>query len=102
LVPSHHAPLSPHDTFILAVVWLVIQLRAFIVYNFRLVVAPHFCRHKYGAATDEVWHNAGRKQACPLSYKGVFRYFKLPKILQDYPSHRIFERIHRALNIGKK
>jgi hypothetical protein len=34
--------------------------------------------------------------------KGVFRYFKFPKILQDSPSHRIFERMHGALNIGKK
>ena len=46
-------------TFVLAVVWLVIELRAFIVYNFRSAVAPNF------AAIDEVWHNAARKQACP-------------------------------------
>jgi hypothetical protein len=28
--------------------------------------------------------------------------FKLPKILQDFPSHRIFRRMHGILNVGKK
>jgi hypothetical protein len=28
--------------------------------------------------------------------------FKLPKILQDSPSHRIFRRMHGVLNVGKK
>jgi hypothetical protein len=32
----------------------------------------------------------------------VFRSFKLLKILRDSPSHRIFRRIHRALNTSKK
>jgi hypothetical protein len=33
---------------------------------------------------------------------GVFRYFKLSKILQDFSSHRIFEHMHETLNIDKK
>jgi hypothetical protein len=33
---------------------------------------------------------------------GVFSYFKIPKILQDFLSHRIFGRMHGALNIDKK
>jgi hypothetical protein len=28
--------------------------------------------------------------------------FKIPKILQDSPSHQIFGHMHEALNIGKK
>jgi hypothetical protein len=32
----------------------------------------------------------------------LFSSFKLPKILQDSPSYRIFGRMHGALNIGKK
>jgi hypothetical protein len=32
----------------------------------------------------------------------VFRYLKVQKILQDFPSHRIFRYMHGALNIGKK
>jgi hypothetical protein len=32
----------------------------------------------------------------------VFSSFKILKILQDSPSHRIFGRVHGALNIGKK
>jgi hypothetical protein len=27
---------------------------------------------------------------------------KIPKILQDFPSHQIFGRMHGALNVGKK
>jgi hypothetical protein len=34
--------------------------------------------------------------------KAVFTSFKIPKILQDSPSHRIFERMHGVLNVGKK
>jgi hypothetical protein len=34
--------------------------------------------------------------------KAVFSFFKISKILQDFPSHQIFERIHGALNVGKK
>jgi hypothetical protein len=34
--------------------------------------------------------------------EGAFSYFKVPKILQDSPSHRIFGRMHEALNIDKK
>jgi hypothetical protein len=34
--------------------------------------------------------------------EGVFTFFKIPKILQDFSSHRIFRRMHEALNIGKK
>jgi hypothetical protein len=29
-------------------------------------------------------------------------FFKIPKILQDFPSHQIFGRIYGALNVGKK
>jgi hypothetical protein len=36
------------------------------------------------------------------SSMAVFSCFKLPKILQDFPSHRMFGRMHRTLNIGKK
>jgi hypothetical protein len=31
----------------------------------------------------------------------LFRCFKVPKNLQDFLSHRIFGRMHGALNIGK-
>jgi hypothetical protein len=34
--------------------------------------------------------------------KKLFSCFKILKILQDFPSHRIFRRVYRALNIGKK
>jgi hypothetical protein len=34
--------------------------------------------------------------------EAVFTSFKIPKILQDSPSHRIFGRMHGVLNIGKK
>jgi hypothetical protein len=34
--------------------------------------------------------------------QAVFSSFKILKILQDSPSHQIFRRMHRALNIGKK
>jgi hypothetical protein len=34
--------------------------------------------------------------------KPVFSSFKIPKVLPDSPSHRIFGRMHEALNIGKK
>jgi hypothetical protein len=34
--------------------------------------------------------------------KAVFSFFKIPKNLQDSPSHRIFGRMHGVLNIGKK
>jgi hypothetical protein len=34
--------------------------------------------------------------------EAVFSSFKIPKILQDSPSHRIFGHMHGALNIGKK
>jgi hypothetical protein len=34
--------------------------------------------------------------------QAVFSLFKIPKILPDFPSHQIFRRMHRALNIGKK
>jgi hypothetical protein len=37
-----------------------------------------------------------------LISEGAFSSFKIPKILQDSPSHRIFRRIHETLNIGKK
>jgi hypothetical protein len=33
--------------------------------------------------------------------KAMFRSLKLPKILQDSPSHRIFRHMHEALNVGK-
>jgi hypothetical protein len=39
---------------------------------------------------------------CKSSSVGVFSYFKIPKNLQDFLSHRIFRRIHGALNIDKK
>jgi hypothetical protein len=32
----------------------------------------------------------------------LFSCFKVPKILQDFSSHRIFGRMHRVLNIDKK
>jgi hypothetical protein len=34
--------------------------------------------------------------------KAVFSYFKISKILQDFPSHQIFGRMYGVLNIGKK
>jgi hypothetical protein len=34
--------------------------------------------------------------------KGAFSSFKIPKLLQDYLLHRIFRRMHEALNIDKK
>jgi hypothetical protein len=34
--------------------------------------------------------------------EAVFDPFKLTKILQDSPSHRIFRRMYRVLNIDKK
>jgi hypothetical protein len=40
--------------------------------------------------------------ASPSPFQAVFTSFKIPKILQDSPSHRIFRRMHRVLNIGKK
>jgi hypothetical protein len=33
--------------------------------------------------------------------KAVFSSFKIPKILQDSPSHQIFGRMYRTLNVGK-
>jgi hypothetical protein len=40
---------------------------------------------------------------CPLhTNEAVFRFFKIPKILQDSLSHQIFGRMHGALNVGKK
>jgi hypothetical protein len=47
----------------------------------------------------------GTKQdpsSAAVAVVAAFRSFKDLKILQDSPSHRIFRRIHRALNIGKK
>jgi hypothetical protein len=35
------------------------------------------------------------------SVRAVFSCFKVQKILQDSPLHRIFGRMHGALNIGK-
>jgi hypothetical protein len=32
----------------------------------------------------------------------LFRLLKTPKNFAQYPSHRIFRRMHRALNVGKK
>jgi hypothetical protein len=37
-----------------------------------------------------------------LMTRAVFRSFKVPKILQDFPLYRIFGYMHRALNIDKK
>jgi hypothetical protein len=34
--------------------------------------------------------------------EAVFSSFKIPKNLQDSPSHQIFGRMHEALNVGKK
>jgi hypothetical protein len=34
--------------------------------------------------------------------EAVFSSPKIPKILQDSPSHQIFGRMHGALNVGKK
>jgi hypothetical protein len=34
--------------------------------------------------------------------EAVFSYFKIPKILQDFPSHQIFGRMHGTLNVDKK
>jgi hypothetical protein len=34
--------------------------------------------------------------------KALFGCFKVSKILQDFSSHRIFKRMYKALNIGKK
>jgi hypothetical protein len=34
--------------------------------------------------------------------QGAFSSFKVPKILQDSLSHRIFGRMHEVLNVGKK
>jgi hypothetical protein len=43
------------------------------------------------------WHTKPK-----LTTKGVFRFFKILKILEDSPSHRIFGHMYGALNIGKK
>jgi hypothetical protein len=40
--------------------------------------------------------------ALQATAQAVFSSFKIPKILQDFPSHQIFRRMHEALNIGKK
>jgi hypothetical protein len=40
--------------------------------------------------------------ATPQRTMGAFSSFKVPKILQDFSSHRIFRRMHEVLNIGKK
>jgi hypothetical protein len=45
------------------------------------------------------WHHCKQKR---FRCSGVFRSFKLPKFLQDSTSHRIFGRMHGALNVGKK
>jgi hypothetical protein len=34
--------------------------------------------------------------------QALFRCFKVLKILQDFPSYRIFGRMYGALNVGKK
>jgi hypothetical protein len=59
------------------------------------------------SCTDVLLRPAGfrpneRFQDVSNNTKGVFRYFKILKILQDFPSHWIFERIYGALNIDKK
>jgi hypothetical protein len=41
-------------------------------------------------------------QSCSEPDLAVFTSFKIPKILQDFSSHRIFGRMHEVLNIGKK
>jgi hypothetical protein len=44
----------------------------------------------------------GYKWTSACTSKAVFSSFKIPKILQDSPSHQIFGRMHGALNVGKK
>jgi hypothetical protein len=59
----------------------------------------------------KVWTpNLGSKQGLclkkslnlPKAHRQCLDPFKLPKILQDSSSHRIFRRMHGALNVGKK
>jgi hypothetical protein len=45
---------------------------------------------------------SAQKKLLKKTTKGVLSSFKVPKFLQDSPSHRIFEHMHGALNIGKK
>jgi hypothetical protein len=49
-------------------------------------------RNRWGSVAS-----AGRGSA-----QAVFRSLKISKILQDFPSHRIFGRMHAVLNVGKK
>jgi hypothetical protein len=50
---------------------------------------------------EREWKTLEYKQG-PTTDMAVFSSFEVPKILQDIPSHQIFERMHEALNIGKK
>jgi hypothetical protein len=52
--------------------------------------------------TNSVCDRQFRLQVLFLEYLAVFSYFKIPKILQDFPSHQIFRRMYEALNVGKK
>jgi hypothetical protein len=44
----------------------------------------------------------GEATATPRKSTALCSCFKVSKILQDFSSHRIFERMHGALNIYKK
>jgi hypothetical protein len=53
-------------------------------------------RHRPNDATS------ARYLRVKIKIMAVFSSFKIPKNLQDFPSHQIFGRMHRALNVGKK
>jgi hypothetical protein len=66
-------------------------------------VGPWLSLSAFQLFTNHQGHGEG--QVVTRSWKwseGVFSCFKLLKILQDFPSYRIFRRMNKALNIDKK
>jgi hypothetical protein len=62
----------------------------------------HLCVDAAEAGAWRTWTSApGRAEGCEPT-QGAFSSFKVPKILQDSLSHRIFRRMHGVLNVGKK
>jgi hypothetical protein len=55
-----------------------------------------------GTLAHRRWAAAAKAQDIEEGVRQCLDPFKLLKILQDSPSHRIFRRMHGALNIGKK
>jgi hypothetical protein len=66
-----------------------------------------FCKSCFGLFQLILSHRTLLNQPKPADFftsrtSPVFSYFKIPKILQDSPSHQIFGRMHGILNVGKK